>query len=38
MPSLTLDLDALRVQSFATEAEGDREEQTAAEMATANTC
>jgi hypothetical protein len=37
MPSLTLNLDALQVQSFATEAKMCAEEQAPA-MATANTC
>ena len=39
MPSLTLNLDALQVQSFATAAEGRAEEPAAAVIAaTANTC
>jgi hypothetical protein len=38
MPKLTLDLDALRVQTFATHAPGAAAPVQAPEMATANTC
>jgi len=38
MPSLTLNLDALQVQSFATATEEHAEEQAPAIAATANTC
>jgi hypothetical protein len=38
MPSVTLNLDALQVKSFATEAEMRAEEPAPAMAATANTC